>query len=339
MMNLPSISILIPVYNVEKYIADCTKSVMAQTYTGKMECIIVDDCSTDNSITIAEQLIGDYNGSIKFRIVHHEHNRGLAAARNTAVSAAKGDFIIHVDSDDWIEPTMVEELVKKQQETNADIVSCNAIAHYVSGTSVWKEKYYASKRDMIMSLIQISFDHVIWRRLIRTSLYKINHIEAVEGINIGEDHYTMPRLLYYAKSFAKCDKILYHYNCMNSNSYMQSANNSFNYNQYKSNVASLGILIKFFDEVNDRIYLEELYKIKAQYVYSNFFATLKVGNKEAYCKLCDDWDSVNLSYRKCVRGKIYGMALLSASNYYINRLRVYIRIFIKKIIGIRNYEL
>lgn len=248
MKGLPAISILIPVYKVEKYIARCLHSVMAQTYTGDMECIIVDDCGTDNSIAIAEQLIADYNGSIAFKILHHEHNRGLAAARNTAVNAAKGEFIIHLDSDDWVEPNMVEELVKKQIETNADIVSCNAIAHYSDREEQLTEPNYTSRDEMMRSILLLTLDHVIWRRLIRASLYRDNHISAVEGVNIGEDHYTLPRLLFYANSFASCDKVLYHYNCMNVNSYIQSAEQAFSPKRVSSDVASLNILIDFFEK-------------------------------------------------------------------------------------------
>ena len=260
---------------------------MAQTYIGEMECIIVDDCGSDNSIAIAEQLIGDYNGSIEFRIFHQEHNRGLAAARNTAVSAAKGDFIIHVDSDDWIEPNMVEELVKNQRETNADIVSCNAIAHFSDREEQLTEPDYASKDEMMRSILLLTLDHVIWRRLIRASLYKDNHISAMEGVNIGEDHYTLPRLLFYANSFTKCNKALYHYNCMNVNSYIKSTGQAFSPKRVSSDVASLNILINFFEK-NVDVYLNELYETKLQYIYNNFFAMLKHGNKELYKELCSD---------------------------------------------------
>jgi len=114
MLYLPSISIIIPVYNVEPYIAECVESVMRQTYTGPMECIIVDDCGTDKSIEIVKQLITEYKGPIDFRIQHHEHNRGLAVARNTDTDAATGDYIYYLDSDDWVEPNIVELLVTKQ---------------------------------------------------------------------------------------------------------------------------------------------------------------------------------------------------------------------------------
>ena len=87
------VSIIVPVYNVAPYIADCLRSVMHQTYTGSMECLLVDDCGTDDSITIAERMIADYEGPIQFQILHHERNRGLSAARNTGTEAAKGEYL------------------------------------------------------------------------------------------------------------------------------------------------------------------------------------------------------------------------------------------------------
>ena len=334
MNQLPYISILIPVYNVELYIGRCIQSVMEQTYTGKMECVIVDDCGTDNSIAIVEQLVADYNGPITFHIIHHEHNRGLAAARNSAVDAAKGEFITHVDSDDWMEPNMVEDLVRKQVETNADIVSCNAIAHYPNSDVPLEEPDYASKDEMMRRVIRMSLDHVIWRRLIRVSLYQENHISAVEGVNIGEDHYTLPRLLFYANSFAKCDKALYHYNCTNANSYVQSSQNSFNYKRYQNDRDSIGILINFFKEYDGR-YLEQLYRTKAQFIYSKFFSVLKQRKKDIYHQLCVDWSTVEDKYKDIPKRRI---RLLTCS-YWFNVIRVYARILLKKTTGIIKYEL
>ena len=338
MMNLPSISILIPVYNVEKYIADCLKSVMAQTYTGKMECLIVDDCGTDSSISIAEQLLSEYKGPITFQIRHHKHNRGLAAARNTAVEAAQGDFIVHIDSDDWVEPTMIEKLVSKQLETNADIVSCNAIAHYPTKDEILEEPDYASKDEMMRSLLQLTLDHVIWRRLIRTSLYKDNDITAVEGVNIGEDHYTMPRLLFYANSFAKCDTSLYHYNCMNVNSYIQSAETSFNAKRMMSDVASLDILIDFFGK-NAPAYLDQLFETKTGYIYDRFFTVLKLGDKGSYQEMSSNWETIDKRYKEQMGLNRLRYSLLVPSFYHINRIRVLSRIVTKKIFKVRLYNL
>lgn len=111
-INKMKVSIIIPVYNVESYIADCIQSVMRQTYQGPMECILVDDCGTDNSMAIAENLISDYDGSIVFKILYHEHNRGLSAARNTGTNAASGEYVYYLDSDDAISSDCIESMSK-----------------------------------------------------------------------------------------------------------------------------------------------------------------------------------------------------------------------------------
>ena len=332
------VSITIPVYNVELYIADCLQSVMRQTYQGSMECILVDDCGSDKSMAIAEHLISEYKGPIVFRIVHHERNRGLAAARNTALEHVTGEFVCHVDSDDWLENDAIENLVRVQQETEADIVSGNAIAHYSDRVEELIEPNYVDKNEMIRQSLQLTLDHVIWRRLIRTALYRDNGITAVEGVNIGEDHYTLPRLLYFANSFAKCNKVLYHYNCTNDHSYMQSTGDSFNRTRYTSNIASINILIDFFAK-NSADYMDELYAIKTKYVYKNFFIVLKLGEKDAYNELCSDWKSIDDSYKKAEGLTTYRIGLLSSSKYSLNRIRVLSRIIVKKIFGIRCYNL
>lgn len=104
------ITIIIPIYNVQDYIVKCLESVGAQTYEGPMECILVDDCGNDDSVLLAEQFMASYKGRIEFRMMRHDHNRGLSAARNTGLEVARGSFIGFVDSDDWVEPNMYEEL-------------------------------------------------------------------------------------------------------------------------------------------------------------------------------------------------------------------------------------
>ena len=105
------ISIIIPVYQVAPYIADCLQSVMRQTYTGEMECLLVDDCGTDESIPIAERMIAEYKGPIRFEILHHEHHRGLSAARNTGTLCAKGEYVYYIDGDDFIADDCIEKMM------------------------------------------------------------------------------------------------------------------------------------------------------------------------------------------------------------------------------------
>ena len=233
---MTEISILIPLYNVKDFILRCLNSVATQTYQGPMECIIVDDCGTDDSASMAKDFIHQYNGPIEFRIIRHDRNRGLAAARNTAVAAAHGEFLIHLDSDDWLEPSCVSTLVAKQMDTGADIVSGAALQHTNDGDLLLLEPEYATPMEMVRNTIELTLDHVIWRRLIRISLYADNHVKAHEGVNIGEDHHTLPRLAFYAKSVAKTDEVVYHYNCLNPNSYMSARTQRFNLKRYHNNL-------------------------------------------------------------------------------------------------------
>ncbi|MCR5334540.1 MAG: glycosyltransferase [Bacteroidaceae bacterium] len=96
------ISIIIPVYNVQDYIIACLDSIATQTYTTGVECILVDDRGSDDSMKIVQEYLNNYKGDIDFRIITHERNRGLSAARNTGIMDAKGKYILFVDSDDSI---------------------------------------------------------------------------------------------------------------------------------------------------------------------------------------------------------------------------------------------
>ena len=95
------VTIIIPVYQVSAYVERCILSVMDQDYDA-IECIIVDDATQDDSIEQCERLIERYNGPILFKILHHQYNRGLSAARNTGTDAASGDYLYYLDSDDEI---------------------------------------------------------------------------------------------------------------------------------------------------------------------------------------------------------------------------------------------
>lgn len=109
-MTSVSISIIIPVFRVSRYIERCLKSVISQTYA-HFECILVDDASTDDSIAKCERMIAAYEGPVLFRILRHERNRGLSAARNTGLDASTGDYVLYVDSDDYLSNDCIEKLI------------------------------------------------------------------------------------------------------------------------------------------------------------------------------------------------------------------------------------
>lgn len=186
------ISIIIPVYNVEQYIIECLESVAQQTFKGGIECIIVDDCGTDNSIPYAEKFVNNYNGNINFRIIHHIKNRGLSAARNTGTNAATGDYIFYLDSDDKIIPDCIKLMVytavkfPKAELIQGGIINNNNTENYDISNKMLPD-YVVNIRWIKANLMTPGKLPVSsWNKLIKLDFLKQNRIEFIEGI-IHED--------------------------------------------------------------------------------------------------------------------------------------------------------
>lgn len=126
----PLISVLIPIYKVEAYIEKCVKSLFGQTYEN-IEYIFVDDCTPDNSIAVLQSVMEKYPcRRNRTRIIRNATNQGIAAVRNILLENATGEYVIFIDSDDWVELSMIENLVNEAQATDADIVCCDLIVEY-----------------------------------------------------------------------------------------------------------------------------------------------------------------------------------------------------------------
>ena len=186
------ISIIIPVYNVASYIEACIKSVMRQTYSGVIECLIVDDRGTDESIAIAGRMIEAYDGPIQFQILYHEQNRGLSAARNTGTEAAKGEYVYYLDSDDEITEDCIQKLLMPVlQDPTIEMVQGNSTAlvkeHQsslvISNENV-RECFYHKHQLLVYA----------WNKLIKRSFLTQNKLSFKEGI-LWEDSYWLFFLL------------------------------------------------------------------------------------------------------------------------------------------------
>lgn len=222
-MNHPLVSILIPVYGVEDYIARCASSLFEQSYEN-IEFIFVNDCTKDQSIEVLKKTIADYpKRREQVRIINHEHNKGLAGARNTAVAAARGKYLMHVDSDDFlIEPNAVEVLVEKCERDNLDMCFFDGKKYYRDKELPYSENIPIIKEDYLKLLLKQSRLSSIWGQMIKTSLYQKYNISCVEGLNFGEDYCVKPLLLYYTQRYAHLKACLYGYNNLNQNSYTYS---------------------------------------------------------------------------------------------------------------------
>lgn len=213
------VSVCVPVYGVEKYIRRCAISLFEQTYYN-IEYIFINDCTKDRSIEVLMDTLEDYpNRKSQVSIINHQHNKGLAGARNTGVQQATGEFILWVDSDDYMDVTTVEKMVNLQMKNNSDIVCCDSLVLFPRYNTYFKNIDYANGKDLSLKMIQDIAPHQLWGHLIKSSLYVNNNITAVEGINQGEDWHVMPRLAYYANKVDTLHEALYFYDMTSVDSY------------------------------------------------------------------------------------------------------------------------
>lgn len=284
MENEPyQVSVLVPVYGVEKYIERCARSIFEQTYHN-LDIIFVDDCTPDHSIDVLKRVLDDFpERKEQTRIIKHERNRGLAAARNTAVEAAKGEFLTHVDSDDWIEHDAVECLVAKQIASQADIVTGLACVNENTIDKDYIEPEYLDKNIMMVNILSQWLHHELWGRLIKRSLYSHSDVCSMESVNVGEDWRVLPMLLWYAEGFARLDHTVYHY-VMSDDSYMRKEKSWPNllrmmverYTNYSS-------LIDFFKS-KEKKYYDIIKQKSAHACYCIAYEAVRHDDKRTYCR-------------------------------------------------------
>jgi len=246
-MNQPIVSILVPIYGVENYIERCAVSLFEQTYPS-LEYIFVDDATPDHSIEILEKLINRYPKRIsQVKIYHHEHNKGLSAARNTAVEVATGDYLWHVDSDDYISPQAVEILVNTALFTKADIVIFDVIMLKEHKRKRLQAEY-KDKISYLRGLLQHRYLCAHWNKFYLTSFYKGTNIHSVEEIRLAEDYAVTPRLVHLAQRIVALHESLYFYETRNQSSYVHNLNRDAIISHYNAN----SVLVNYFTQVIDK---------------------------------------------------------------------------------------
>jgi len=216
------VSVIVPIYGVERYIGRCAESLFNQTYSN-IEYIFVDDATKDNSIGALESVISHYpNRKDQCLILHHENNKGLSGARNTGVERFTGDYLLHVDGDDYLEENAVEQLVKFVESNPSDIVVFDSYSVF-QDRKVVRCTPYNNKVSLLRDTILKNIPPSIWNKMYSSRLYRSGYDTlSVEGINYGEDYATTPRLIYYANSINKLNKPLYNYVLYNEGSYTKN---------------------------------------------------------------------------------------------------------------------
>lgn len=217
------VSIIIPVYNVAPYIERCLKSVMSQTYPN-IECILVDDCGSDESMDIARQLILNYNGAVNFILLQHDHNKGQSAARNYAIKVATGDYIYFLDSDDAITPNCIEVLGNLAiKYPDVDMVQGNTTTIHKEFTEegfTCDVPEYSCEKELLYHLFLNAIVKNVGNRFVNRSFIIDNNLFFPEGI-LHEDYFWLFFVTKKIKSAAFTKEHLYLY-YMNENSVMNT---------------------------------------------------------------------------------------------------------------------
>jgi glycosyltransferase involved in cell wall biosynthesis len=246
----PQVSVIIPVYNASPYMERCARSLFEQELED-MEFIFVDDCSSDNSIAIVKSLLhNSYPERVKqTQIVRHDKNRGVAAARNTGLDNATGDYIGWVDPDDWVEPEMFEQLYALVEKYDSDIVWCDMYIVY------GRQKYLQSMRSVENNLAVIK-DLLLGKRhsslcvrIIRKELYFHNGIRFLEGSDTMEDKNVLVRLMVFARNIKYIPCPLYYYEKSNPTSHTASWNDL---DVPRAAIENLNAIIQFLNNTNLR---------------------------------------------------------------------------------------
>ena len=233
------ISVIVPVYNTEKYLDECVQSILNQSFTD-FELLLIDDGSTDRSGAICDQ----YAAKDERVRVFHTENGGVSSARNVGLDEAKGEWIAFVDSDDWVSSKLLECLYSEAEKGKHDLVFCNYAEVYKGQTVVSQHLCCTSKRDYINGIIEGLLGSYLWNKLIHRNLFS-KTTKFYNGYDLWEDLQMSVQLFFYAESVCALDtKPLYFHNCTN----IQSITSSKGKNKINSMVQNLLSIEQFLED-------------------------------------------------------------------------------------------
>lgn len=315
MNNLPLVSILVPVYNVEKYIERCARSLFEQTYE-YLEYIFVDDGITDKSKAVLERIISEYpHRESHVRVFSFPKNKGLATARNFLVDHCQTEWLMHVDADDWVEKDLVEHLVKKQLETGADFVVSGHLIHGNKNVESFSFNEFDNKADYLKLVLSDMRAHHIWGKLIRRSLYVKHSIRVDTDCVIAEDFRAFVRLAYYANRITSLRECGYHYD-------IQRVDRITIKNKDNLRIKSLGILDTLMNVrsfVSEKIpYYYDLFEISISYYcyMAYIYLSCTYGDREVHQMMCQKLNDLIIQHPticSCFRDKLKFHLM---NNYY-----------------------
>ena len=257
------ISIIITIYKSEKYIRKCAQSLFEQTLD-EIEYIFVNDATPDKSISILKSVLNNYPSRMPYvKIINLTQNKGVSNARRIGIENATGEYIIHCDSDDYVDKDMYEKLHLKAKETDADIVGCNFQHEFSDIQYVFHQQYAKNMEENIRNLINGKIFPSLCTSLTRRCLITENNISFPIGLNMGEDLFFNLQLYLHSKKIVGMAWAPYHYQHNENSSCVQRTRESID-----SDIAIAGMIEETMKENN----LNEKYAKDIE--YRKFFSKL-----------------------------------------------------------------
>lgn len=248
-----AISIITPVYKAEKYLHRCVDSILAQTFTD-FELILVDDGSPDGSGAICDEYA---RMDSRVKVIHKE-NGGVSSARQFGIDKTAGEYTIHVDSDDWVDPAMLEELYCKAKEENADIVICDYHTHKKGRQRYVSQAHCSLEPEALLrQYLRQELHGALWNKLIKRELYTKYNITFPQEIVRWEDLFVVCTMLLQPVKVSYLPKAFYHYD-------LSISSNSLVRRKSCRGLQSQIAFVNHFQEILPaEAFADELYQIKA----------------------------------------------------------------------------
>lgn len=239
---MPKVSVIVPVYGVEKYIERCARSLFEQTLED-MEFIFVDDCTPDRSIDILKVVMEDYSSrKEQVKILRMQQNSGLHKVRKEGLKVATGDYIAHCDSDDWVELDMYKSMYEYAVANDFDLLKCQYFtSDGINNKAVRLDKEDKTKEEIISELLSVKGWNCIWDKIAKRELY-YNYEIIYPKTPMWEDFVISTQLIINSHNFGVLDKPLYYYYC-NPNSICTTKSNNADLRRCENAIENMPIII------------------------------------------------------------------------------------------------
>lgn len=320
------VSVIIPIYNVERFIVKCAESLMQQTLKNNIEYIFVDDCSPDNSILLLNKVLKRYpERKAKIKIVRHKKNKGLPSARNTGMQYASGKYIYHCDSDDYLECNTLELMVERAEKDHSDIVWSDWYLTFNRKERYMKQPSYSTSEEALKGLLQGYMKYNVWNKLVLHSLYINNNIKFPDGHSMGEDM-TMIKLFACSTKISYVPFALYHYVKTNDGAFTNHLSDK----ALKDIQWNATNVIDFLLQNKGKCIIEDLYFFKLNIKYP-----FLISDKDYMYKLWQSWypeaNPYIFKYKGTLRSRILQY---SAYKGYFGFIKMHYYLLYKLIYGI-----